>query len=93
MIIKTWIEKRDEIEDREYIDKPVTDYMNMLIDVRKGTMEDNSKVIGVITNAVTIGNEVEITIALRTRASKLQGEWLIGATGEIEPVAFSMALK
>ena len=93
MIIKTYIEKHDGVEDEEYINKPVTDYMSIVIDVKNGIMKDDSKTIGVITNALTIGDKVELTIALWTQAGQLQGEWLIGADGKTEPISFSMGLK
>lgn len=93
MIIKTHVEKREGVKDEDYVNTPVTNRMDMMIDVRNGIMKDKSKTIGVVTNAVTQGDKVELTIALWTQAGQLQGEWLMRADGKHEPISFSIGLK
>jgi hypothetical protein len=94
MIIKTMIDRQDNIDDKEYINKPVLDRFTSIIDIKNGviTGHDDSKVIGVIIDAVTIDDKVELTIALWTQASQLQGEYLL-LNGKSEPSAFSMGFK
>lgn len=95
MIIKTLIDKQDEISDKDYINKPVLNHFSHDIDFLKNTISghDDSKVIGVITDALTIEDKVELTITLWAQASQLQGEYVKEFKTPLQPVSFSIGFK
>jgi len=91
MIIKTRTIRRTNVNIEDYINIPVTDRVTARMNFKEGVIygNDNSKVIGVITNAEVVdNNEIELTITLWK--NKLQGEYLRETNGNVKPVTFSM---
>ena len=91
MIIKTRTIKHRNAKMEDYVNIPVIDKITSYIDFDNGVIHgnDNSKVIGVITNAEDIGDgEIELTIALWK--NKLQGEYIRDLDGFSKPISFSM---
>lgn len=75
-----------DIDDSAFVNLPVLDkFVKLELDLNKPftTSFNDSKVIGVITDARTIGDEIEFMIFLK--GDKLGSEWMNG-----KPVAFSI---
>ena len=94
MTIKTRTIKHRNAKMEDYINIPVIDRITSYIDFNEGVINgnDNSKVIGVITNAEDIGNgEIELTITLWK--NKFQGEYIRDLDGFSKPTSFSMGYE
>lgn len=94
MILKTRTMKHENANIEDYINLPVIDRITSFIDFEKGIIQgnDNSKTIGIITNAEDIGNgEIELTITLWK--NKFQGEYIQEMNGNVKPISFSMGFE
>jgi hypothetical protein len=91
MTIKTRTIRHFNANIEDYINLPIIDRVTSWIDLKEGVIHgnDDSKVIGVITNAEDVGeSEIELTITLWK--NRLQGEYWKEMDGSVKPVGFSM---